>query len=149
MSSHILRLDVLEMRQRLFHLYHEMFTEVAEKYHLTQMEIDILLFLANNPEYDTASEIVSVRQLTKSHVSGAVEQLVKKGFLARFYEPGNRKKNHLKLLLKAYPAVEDGRSCQREFVRILSAGIDEKELEITAKAVGQMLDNIKRYKGEI
>lgn len=148
MNSPILRFDILAMRQRLFHLYHEMFTGVAEKYHLSQMEIDILLFLANNPEYDTASEIVSVRQLTKSHVSGAVEQLVKKGFLARFYEPDNRKKIHLKLLQDAYPVIEDGRACQREFVHILSDGIDERELETTAKVVRQMLDNIKKYKGE-
>ena len=33
---------------------------VCKKYGLTQMEFNILLFLANNPEFDTAAQITKV-----------------------------------------------------------------------------------------
>ena len=48
---------------------------VCEAHGLTRMEFDILLFLANNPVYDTAADIVRIRMLTKSHVSGALKRL--------------------------------------------------------------------------
>lgn len=38
---------------------------VCEAHGLTRMEFDILLFLANNPAYDTAADIVRIRMLTK------------------------------------------------------------------------------------
>ena len=39
--------------------------DVCDKYKLTQMEYNILMFLHNTPQYNTAADIVS----TKSHVS--------------------------------------------------------------------------------
>ena len=41
---------------------------VAEAHGLTRNEVDVLLFLANNPGYDTARDIVELRGLTKSHI---------------------------------------------------------------------------------
>ena len=50
-------------------LYHKMQAPVLEQYQLTQIELDVLLFLAHHPHLDTAKDIVEVRRLTKSHVS--------------------------------------------------------------------------------
>ncbi len=46
---------------------------VCEKHKITRMELDILLFLANNPLFDTASDIVEIRYLSKSQVSLSME----------------------------------------------------------------------------
>ena len=35
-------------------LYHKMQAPVLEKYHLTQIELDVLLFLSHHPQQDTA-----------------------------------------------------------------------------------------------
>ena len=59
MAGKKLCFDILSMRHKGFRVYQDL--------------CSILLFLANNPEYDTASEIVRVRQLTKSHVSASIE----------------------------------------------------------------------------
>ena len=49
--------------------YYEMkMSGVCEKYNLRQMEYDILMFLYNNPEYNTAADIVRIRKSTKSIV---------------------------------------------------------------------------------
>ena len=48
-------------------LYDELLEPVYEKHSLTKSELDILLFLANNPEYDRAADIIEVRKVAKSH----------------------------------------------------------------------------------
>ena len=53
-------------------LYSALFSPLLERCGLTQLEADILMFLANNPEYDTARDIVEKRRLAKSHVSVGV-----------------------------------------------------------------------------
>lgn len=41
--------------------YYELLSgEVCDRYGLTQMEYDILMFLHNNPQYNTAAEIVKI-----------------------------------------------------------------------------------------
>ena len=52
--------------------------EVCDKYHLNQMEYNILMFLYNNPQHNTAADIVKIRKSTKSHVSTAIKELEKK-----------------------------------------------------------------------
>lgn len=39
-------------------IYDQSLEPVCKKYQLTRMELDILLFLANNPGYDTAKDII-------------------------------------------------------------------------------------------
>ena len=59
-------------------LYHKLQSPVLARYQMTQIELDVLLFLANHPGLDTAKDIVEIRRLTKSHVSAAVEGLSRK-----------------------------------------------------------------------
>lgn len=59
----------LVQSQGMRRLYSRMLTPLLERYRLTQLEMDILLFLANNPEHDTARDMVELRHLAKSHVS--------------------------------------------------------------------------------
>ena len=51
---------------------------IGEQYGLSRMEIDVLLFLYNNPGHDTASDLVELRSIAKSYVSMAVESLTRK-----------------------------------------------------------------------
>ena len=48
---------------------------------LPQTAFDILMFLANNPDYKTASDIVEVRKIKANLVSVNVEKLVRDGYL--------------------------------------------------------------------
>mgnify|MGYP002731780752 FL=1 len=64
--------------------YYELLSgEVCDRYGLTQMEYDILMFLHNNPHHNTAAEIVKVRKSTKSHVSTSLKKLENKGLVER------------------------------------------------------------------
>ena len=105
--------------QGLRKLYGQLFAPLLSQLGLTQLEMDILLFLANNPGKDTARDIVELRHLAKSHVSAGVESLVERGLLERYYQPGNRKVIHLRLLPAAEEMVEAGREVQRRYAGIL------------------------------
>lgn len=140
--------DLLVMRQTLFHLYQKLFINLLNQYHLNQMEMDILLFLANNRQFDTAKDIVNVRHLTKSHVSSSIENLVQKQFLVRNREIKNKKIIHLSLTKQAIQVVEEGRKCQEQFKTILFAGIDEKKLKTAMMILSQIFENIHQYEKE-
>ena len=64
--------------------YYELLSgAVCDRYELTQMEYDILMFLHNNPQNNTAAEIVKIRKSTKSHVSTSLKTLENKGLVER------------------------------------------------------------------
>ena len=102
--------------------------EVMARFALTAAEVDVLLFLANNPQYDTAAQIARVRRIPKSHVSISVAALAERGLLQKSYADGNRKTVHLALTDAAAPAAAFGREKQEEFFRRMFAGFSPEEL---------------------
>ena len=71
--------------------YEKVTGSVCEKYQLTHMEYDILMFLHNNPQHNTAAEIVKVRKSTKSHVSSSLKNLESRGLIERIQSADNEK----------------------------------------------------------
>ena len=123
-------------------LYCSLFTPTQERRGLTQLELDILLFLANNPACDTARDIVEKRHLAKSHVSVGIDALAGRGLLARQMREGNRKTIHLILTEAAAPIVEEGRAVQRQYGELLLAGFTEEEKEELFRLLDQIGENV-------
>lgn len=123
-------------------LYGQMFTPVLEQYALTQLEADILLFLANNPAYDTARDIVELRHIAKSHVSLGVESLAGRALLERYTCPGNRKTIHLRLTEAAAPIVEAGRSAQARYGQALLNGFSHQERQALFDLLDRVAENV-------
>ena len=89
--------------------YYELLSgEVCDRYELTQMEYDILMFLHNNPQLNTAAEIVKIRKSTKSHVSTSLKKLENRGFVKRIQSEDNKKHIEIVLLDRAALIVEAG-----------------------------------------
>lgn len=121
-------------------LYCALFTPLLERRGLSQLEMDILLFLANNPEYDTARDIVEKRHLAKSHVSVGVDALAGRGLLERQMREGNRKTIHLTLTEAAAPIIEEGRRVQQQYAKMLLDGFSEEE----ATELFRLLEKVSR-----
>ena len=96
-------------------IYDQSLEPVCKKYQLTRMELDILLFLANNPGYDTAKDIIERRRLTKSHVSRSLKDLERRDLVQKEYYPGNQKTAHLKLSSASIQMVAEGQQAQKKF----------------------------------
>lgn len=111
---------------------------------MPQTAFDILLFLANNPEYSTARDIVEIRGIKANLVSINVEKLAREGLLERKPVPGDRRKTMLLCTEKAQPVIEAGRALQERFHDSLFEGIDEGSREIFRRVVQGMEQNLDR-----
>ena len=112
---------------------------------LPQTAFDILMFLANNPGYKTASDIVEVRHIKANLVSVNVDKLVQEGLLERRPVPGDRRKTELICTQKALPVQKRGRELQQEFAERLMTGLsdeDQKKLAIYFSQMEKNLDQI-------
>lgn len=124
--------------------YMKVVAPVCERFNLTTAELDILLFLANNPEYDTATDIVEKRCLVKSHVSVSLRTLEQKGYVERAYLGTNRRTIHLKLCHPAEPIIRAGQEAQLEFYKALHHGISKEEQENIERIFTIMQKNLKQ-----
>ena len=107
--------------------YYELLSgEVCDRYGLTQMEYDILMFLHNNPQYNTAAEIVKIRKSTKSHVSTSLKNLESKGLVERIQSKDNKKRIEIALLDQAEIIIEAGLNTQKEFAHNVLRGLTEE-----------------------
>ena len=84
---------------------------------LPQTAFDILMFLANNPGYRTAGDIVEVRRIKANLVSVNVDKLVREGYLRR---------ETVVCTERAQPVIERGRAVQSAFFEQLFAHTDEE-----------------------
>lgn len=109
--------------------YQLQFKNLAKKYTLSMIEIHILLFLKNNPDKNSAKEIVKLRGLAKSNVSNALEKLRSRNLLAIEIDATNRRQQHIRLLPDSKPIVNALHKKQQEFIDSLKEGFNEEELD--------------------
>lgn len=122
--------------------YYETLTRsVCDQYNLTQMEYDILMFLYNNPQYNTAADIVKVRKSTKSHVSASLKLLEGKGFVEKRQCEENKKHIEIILLDSVQEIVEAGLNVQKEFVKNMLQGLTEEEIVMCRSIFSRICNN--------
>ena len=68
----------IEFAEKLSKAYSETCKPLCHELNIPQTAFDILLFLANNPEYKTARDIVEIRKIKANLVSVNVDKLVNK-----------------------------------------------------------------------
>ena len=120
----------LEFSRKVDTAYVALCKPLRKKWHLTQTALDILMFLANNPEFTTARDIVNV------------DRLVREGYLVRQEVAGDRRKTKLLCTSKADEIITQGRKLQQDFVALLFAGIDEETMDILLGSMTKMEENL-------
>ena len=126
--------------------YYELLSgRVCDQYGLTQMEYDILMFLHNNPQHNTAAEIVKVRKSTKSHVSISLKNLESKGLVERIQSETNKKHIEIALLDKAELIVEAGINAQKEFAQDVLSGLTEEEKRMCINVFNKICNNAEEH----
>lgn len=123
--------------------YSQSVEQVSHRHGLTRAELDVLLFLANNPRRDRAADIVELRGLTKSHVSIAVKALCDEGYLETSQDGTDRRVIHLKPTAKAQRVIAMGQQAQREHFARLFEGFSAQEFEQWSALQEKLFDNMK------
>ena len=109
--------------------YHIMLAPLCKETGLPPLALDILLFLANNPEHNTAKDICRMRGHKSGIVSVHVERLVNDGLLERQEMPGDRRQTRLVCTEKAQDIITRGRDIQWQFGFRLMEGISKEDHE--------------------
>ena len=126
--------------------YYELLSgKVCDKYELTQMEYDILMFLHNNPQNSTAAEIVKIRKSTKSHVSTSLKNLENKKLIERKQSEENKKHIEIFLLDKAELIVEEGINAQKQFAQNVLSGLTEEEKDMCIRVFNKICNNAEEH----
>lgn len=134
---------LLTIRPAMKRRYAREMAPVLEKWQLNSMEADVLLFLGNNPGYDTASDMVQLRQLTKSHVSKAVEHLTARGFLTQARDEKNRRKIHLTPTQAAEPVLAQAQSALDHIAAIINDGVSQEDSEAIIRVTNRVIENVQ------
>ena len=135
---------ILAYAQHYKKYYSAQFAGAAAAYGLNQLEIDILLFLHNNPELCTSSDICRYRGLAKSNVSAAVERLRSRGVLEVLPAPDNRRQRILRFTGAARPMAEALAEIQRRTLEPLFDGFTAAEQQALQEYLCRMDANIQR-----
>ena len=114
----------IEFAHNFFQAYCIQCRSLCRELHMPQTAFDILMFLANNPNYNTAKDIVELRGLKANLVSVNVERLVQEGYLDRQDFPGDRRKTVLVCTEKARPVVKKGQELQSSFSEAIFRDVD-------------------------
>ena len=122
--------------------YARMLEPVCRKWDLTRNELDILLFLLNNPGLDRAADIVTRWGIAKSHVSQSVGTLEGKGLLLRVEDSADRRTVRLRLTDLGMPVALEGREAQNRFFDRIHQGLTEEDLALMRKLMQTICSNI-------
>lgn len=123
--------------------YSQLLDPICEEWGLTRNELDVMLFLANNPQYDRAADIVTRRGIAKSHVSLSVGNLEKRGFLTRRFDENDRRTVHLTLSEEAKAIALTARECQIHFFSRIFKGLTREELVLWKNLYAKVCENIE------
>ena len=132
----------LEFARKTTLAYNVICKPLCRELGLTQTAFDILMFLANNPDYKTARDIVEIRHIKANLVSVNVDRLVQEGYLVRKPVKGDRRKMELYCTEKAETIISRGRKLQDTFSENLFCSMEEETREAFFEAIKQMDKNL-------
>lgn len=134
---------MIRIARSILQSYNAKCKPLCQEMGMPQTAFDILMFLANNPEFNTARDIVECRYIKANLVSVNVESLVQEGYLTREKSPGDRRKVRLVCTEKAGSVVERGRQLQSQFTGEMFQNVDEQQREAFFQVLRTLEDNLK------
>ena len=129
-------------RQKSLTAFYEACTKpVRDAYDLTQMQFNILMFLHNNPQFDTAGGFFKKRPPPKKHALKGVKEIETGGGVEAHYAAGNRKSQHLRITKSAEAVIAAGKAAQEVFGKQLFKGFTPGETEQYKVLFDKMCEN--------
>ncbi len=121
--------NIVTFVHRMSSAYESFCRPLCRDLQIHQTAFDIIMFLANNPQHNTARDISQYRWIKPNLVSFTVDKLVNEGYLQRHPVPDDRRKVRLSCTEKAAPIIEQGRHLQDQFTQALIEGMNPQEVQ--------------------
>ena len=138
----------LQFQRQCAQIYAQRMGRAAESCGLTRPEADVLIFLANNPTYQTARDVALYRGFSKAYVSRAVDALQKRRLLQVEPSPTDRRFQTLCLTEAAAEPVAVLRRAQETFAAQLTRDIPSADSAVALGVMERMMDNVASLRQE-
>lgn len=135
---------------KIFELYHRVHKEllnnvkrIAEPYEFSRGELPILVRLIKGGDGVIQKEILNKLPISKSTVSKTINNLVKKGYLKKEKDPGDRRSTRIYLTDKGRKAENTIREIVGKVESIMVKGLSDEEREELTEYLERLLENLK------
>ena len=125
-------------------VYRSFCQPVCKAFDLSPTAFDVMLFLANHPEHNTARDVCRIRGIKSGIVSVTVEQLILRGLLLRETDLRDRRIQRLRPTPAAEPLIAAGRQAQQRFEAAIMSALTPEEYEEYARLTGKLMDHVDR-----
>ena len=123
--------------------YQRCFAPLCKQYDLTAAELDILMFLDQHPEYDTATDITEKRTIAKPNVSTALRKLTERRLIEGVQSTEDRRRIHLHLLTGSRPILRDAAAVRERFINTLFSDFSEDDFSRVKDIIIRLYTNVK------
>lgn len=118
--------SLMRKSNRVYEKYCE---TVIRQWGLNSTSFQVIMFFADNPDFNTARDLCRLRDMKTGIASVAIEQLTRMELLERRTDQEDRRIQRLYLTEKAMPLVEAGREVRRRFFQQIQKSMTQEEFE--------------------
>ena len=123
--------------------------EIRQKYNLTKTKTNIISFLYNNPDLNTAKDISKIRKISKGNISTAVESLINKNLLNQQTDNNDRRVIHLSLTYNTSEIVKDIEQMKKIFTNQVFKDFNDEEiikyLNFNNRILNNVIEGVRNY----
>lgn len=117
---------------------------IQEKYGLRKVDIEVLYYLSRCGEKDTARDIREEMNLTKGHISQAVDRMQKMDLLEPVTDKDDRRYVHLQPTQNAKALIKEIMKVWDDLNQSIFVGITEEEQQVLKNVALKIRNNLEK-----
>lgn len=131
------------------YLYQSMLKPICEKHELTISEIQILMYLSNDPLKNTSRDISEKLHMKKSIVSISLKDLQDRGYIHSEHLADNLRSLHSYINEDALKVIEECKNVEKEYEKIVTKGFSKEEKDGFIEMLKRISMNVVAFKKEM
>lgn len=140
-----MNLETLIKRSAAFRkVYARISAPELKAYGLSPSEVDILIFLANNPNINTAKEMRPFLQVSKGLIARSLETLLTRGFLRTETDEKDHRRQHIYLETKAQALIAILAKRRQNVEALILEGVSKEQIQTVVQTFDVMNENIMK-----
>lgn len=136
-------LDLLMNGHQFKKFLEKNYEDIMKKYDLRKIEIEILNFISNCGENDTARDIATIQYISKAHISNSIDDLTRKNYIFVIEDSQDRRRCHLRLSDTAKPIIDEIELVRNQIFDILFQNVTEDEKQVLIRISKKITQNIR------
>lgn len=136
--------NMLSMYARVRKVYIEEFSRRFQEENFSPNEINIMIFLYNNPSIDTSSKLCVTLGVSKGLISRSIDSLLKKGYMKINIDEHDKRIQHLILTKKAEPIIKRIETIKDEMDEDILKDIPKEDIEIMQRTLLKIKENFEK-----